>query len=141
MNKKVTGLSEETMKLLMDYDWPGNVREIENVIERALVLAKTDTISVDDLPMGIRDSEANKLTISNKKKNLTEILDDLEAQLIAKTLAKYNHSQTKTAKSLGIKRTTLRYKMEKYGLMPDKEVEEIDDIDDDLATSSIEKQF
>jgi DNA-binding NtrC family response regulator len=135
MNRKVTGISDRTMKILTEYDWPGNVREIENVIERAVVLAKHETISSEDLPIGIRESDANKLTISDKKKNLTEILDDLEAQLILKTLAKHGYSQTKAAKSLGIKRTTLRYKMEKYGLMPDKDVEEVDEIDENLSAS------
>lgn len=135
MGKNVTGVSSKTEKILKDYNWPGNVREIENVIERAVVLAKSTTLSPDDLPMGIRESDANKLTISDKKKNLTEILDDLEAQLIEKTLKKYNYSQTNTAKSLGIKRTTLRYKMEKYGLMPDKQIEEVEGIDESLASS------
>ncbi len=130
MNKRVTGISQETMKVLTGYGWPGNVRELENVIERGVVLAKSDTIGPDDLPMGLQEPDANKLTISDKKKNLTGMLDDLEAQLISRTLKKFNYSQTKAAKSLGIKRTTLRYKMEKHDLMPDKEVEDIDSFDE-----------
>lgn len=136
MNKKVNDISKETLKLLMDYEWPGNVRELENVIERGVVLAHGDTLSPQDLPMGLRESDSNKLTISDKKKNLTDMLDDLEAQLIQRTLLKCNYSQTKASKSLGIKRTTLRYKMEKYGLMPPEKGDEnyndqdIDDIGD-----------
>ncbi len=133
MNKKVTGLAKETLKTIKKYNWPGNVRELENVIERGVVLAKGELISPEELPIGIRESDANKLTISDKKKNLTDILDDLEAQLILKTLVKYSYSQTKTAKSLGIKRTTLRYKMEKYELMAHKDTDEIDEIDENLT--------
>ena len=135
MGKNVTGISDKTEKLLKEYNWPGNVREIENVIERAVVVTKGEQLLPEDFPMGLREADANKLTISDQKKNLTEILDDLEAQLISKTLAKYNFSQTKAAKSLGIKRTTLRYKMEKYGLMPDKEIAEVNGIDEKLAAS------
>jgi DNA-binding NtrC family response regulator len=135
IGKTVIGSDSETMKILTDYNWPGNVREIENVIERAVVLAKKEKLSSNDLPIGLKESDSNKLTISDKKKNLTEILDDLEAQLITRTLTKFNYSQTKAAKSLGIKRTTLRYKMEKYGLMPEKDVSEIDEIDKDLSTA------
>jgi DNA-binding NtrC family response regulator len=141
MNKKVTGISKETMKIITEYDWPGNVRELENVIERGIVLARKENLSPEDLPIGVRESDANKLTISDKKKNLTEILDDLEAQLMLKTLVKYNYSQTKAAKSLGIKRTTLRYKMEKYHLMPPKGIDDVDDIDENLSISVDNDEF
>ena len=116
--KKLGGLAPRTLSCLLAYEWPGNVRELENVIERAVVLARGEVITPRDLPQGMQGDAQICLELPERGGSLTEILEDLERQLIVQTLRRADGSQTKAAESLRIKRTTLRYKMEKYGLLP-----------------------
>lgn len=115
--KKVTGFSPRALTCLLGYDWPGNVRELQNVIERAVVLAKGANITPRDFPQGVHGGDEICLELPERGGSLTDILEDLERQLIAQTLRREQGSQTRTADILGIKRTTLRYKMEKYRLL------------------------
>jgi DNA-binding NtrC family response regulator len=93
------------------------VRELQNVIERAVVLAKGVILTPLDFPQTLQDDSSICVTVPGQDGNLTEILEDFERQLIIQTLRRHAESQTKTADVLGIKRTTLRYKMQKYGLV------------------------
>ncbi len=115
--KQVASISPMAMEVLRRYAWPGNVRELENAIERAVVLCRGETIAHGDLPMGMGGEARSSLEIPEDEMNLTQMLDDLERQIIVRTLEKVSGSQTKAAKILGIARTTLRYKMEKHGLV------------------------
>jgi DNA-binding NtrC family response regulator len=115
--KKIEDISPKAVTCLLAYDWPGNVRELENVLERAVVLAKGNVITPRDLPQGLYGEDEICLTVPERGGSLTEILEDLEKQLIIKTLKKMDGSQTRAAEALGIKRTTLRYKLEKYELL------------------------
>ncbi len=115
--KKVTDLSPRALTCLLGYEWPGNVRELQNVIERAVVLAKGSTVTPRDFPQGVHGGDEICLQLPERGGSLTDILEDLERQLIIQTLRKEQGSQTRTADILGIKRTTLRYKMEKYRLL------------------------
>jgi DNA-binding NtrC family response regulator len=115
--KKIDQLSPRTLSCLLAYDWPGNVRELQNVIERAVVLAKSGVITPRDLPQGLQGPDQICLQLPERGGSLTEILEDLERQLILQTLHREEGSQTRAAAALGIKRTTLRYKMEKYRLL------------------------
>ncbi|PLX93984.1 MAG: DNA-binding response regulator [Desulfuromonas sp.] len=115
--KKIDGIAPRALSSLFAYDWPGNVRELQNAMERAVVLAKGETITPRDFPQAIQGPSQICLELPERGGSLTEILEDLERQLIVQTLQREEGSQTKAAAALGIKRTTLRYKMEKYQLI------------------------
>jgi len=117
MNKKLAELSSEVLHALGAYDWEGNVRELENVMERAVVLCKGDSVTLRDLPEEVRDEKSSGEEVTIPTGTLTEILESMERQILVKTLERSGGSQTRTASDLGIKRTTLRYKMGKYGLL------------------------
>ncbi len=121
-NKKITDISEETMQALINYDWPGNIRELENVIERAVILAPGITITNKDLPPHLREKAASVITagVGNSaasKQLLREALAAPECEIIRSTLQEVNWNRKKAAKKLGINRTTLYNKMKKYGLL------------------------
>lgn len=109
MNKSVVGLSEEAAASLVAYHWPGNIRELQNVIERALVLTVDDVIGRDDLP-GLSTSDPPP--VPPKKISLTE----LEKEHIRAVLAVEGWNMQKTADILGIHRNTLRQKMKEYDI-------------------------
>ncbi|MDT8440989.1 MAG: sigma-54 dependent transcriptional regulator [Desulfuromonadales bacterium] len=115
--KKIDDLAPRTLSCLLAHDWPGNVRELQNAIERAVVLAKGSVLTPRDLPQGLQGDDQICVHLPERGGNLTEILEDLERQLIVQTLQREEGSQTRAADALGIKRTTLRYKMEKYGML------------------------
>ncbi|AMV72415.1 sigma-54 dependent transcriptional regulator [Desulfuromonas carbonis] len=115
--KKIQDLAPRTLSCLLAYEWPGNVRELQNAIERAVVLAKGEVITPRDLPQGLQGDGQICLELPERGGSLPEILEDLERQLIMQTLKREGGSQTRAADALGIKRTTLRYKLEKYQLL------------------------
>lgn len=115
--KKITELTPRALSCLLAHDWPGNIRELQNAIERAVVLAKGSVLTPRDFPQGMQGGDQICLQIPEKGGSLTDILEDLERQLILQTLQREDGSQTRAADTLGIKRTTLRYKMEKYRLI------------------------
>jgi DNA-binding NtrC family response regulator len=119
--KPIASISPLAMEILRRYDWPGNVRELENAMERAVVLSRTDVIQPSDLPIGISGERRSALELPADEMSLPEMLDDLERQIILRTLDGVGGSQTRAAKLLGVARTTLRYKMEKYGLVGTEE--------------------
>ncbi len=115
--KKITDLAPRALSCLLAHDWPGNVRELQNAIERAVVLSKGSVLTPRDFPQGLQGDDQICLQLPETGGSLTEILEDLERQLILQTLQRENDSQTRAAEALGIKRTTLRYKMEKYRMI------------------------
>lgn len=118
MNKKITGLSPEAIKILKNYSWPGNIRELQNVIERAVVLCKDDIITPRELPDNLSKEVEMRDQIEIKSgETLDSAMERIEKSIILKALKKCGFSQTRTAEYLGVKRTTLRYKLEKYGLI------------------------
>jgi transcriptional regulator with PAS, ATPase and Fis domain len=117
MNKNIKGISDETMKIFKSYHWPGNIRELQNVIERAVVLCKSDTITPREIPDNLSSIEQNISFDLKEGEDLETVIDRIEKEFILKALKKAGYSQTKTAEILGIKRTTLRYKLEKHGLL------------------------
>jgi len=109
--KDIKWIQQDAMNLLMKYDWPGNVRELENTIERAVVIAKGDSISPEELPPVLRAAE-KKLIESIATKKLMYV----EKEHIAHVLEVNNWNIKKTANILGIDRTTLYNKIKKYNL-------------------------
>jgi two-component system NtrC family response regulator len=110
----------EVMAALYRYSWPGNVRELENIIERAIVLSKGTAIMPEDLPAELRESpeiEAELDSLISFEKGLTETLDAIEERIIRQALKKAGNVQAQAAKTLGISRSNLQYKMKKYGLL------------------------
>jgi len=116
--KKVRRVDEQAMKLLKSYAWPGNIRELENVVEQAMVLCEGEAVAPDDLPSFVKGGAGEpSFQAQLGLKPLPELLDDIERQLIKEAYAKANGIKTETAKMLGIKTSALYYKLEKYGII------------------------
>jgi len=114
---EVEGISAEALSMLQAYPFPGNVRELENIIEQALVFAEGELVEVDDLPSFVsKRDRGDSLQIPQGDRTLPEILEELEHQLILRAFKKANGVKTETARILGIKTSALYYKLEKYGL-------------------------
>ena len=115
--KKMGGISKEAMDLLMKYDYPGNVRELENIIEQSVVLSRSDLISVRDLPMTVRGMRSEfKKTDPFGEGTFIERVEAFEKALIDQALEQAQGVQTRAAKMLGITERHLRYKLNKYGM-------------------------
>lgn len=106
MRKSIQGIDPESLRVLQNYDFPGNVRELENLIERVVLLAETDTITLKDLD--ITETTAN---IPIRKGTLA----DLEKQAILAALRRWEGNRTRAAEELGITRRTLLNKIKVYG--------------------------
>lgn len=108
-NKLIAGISPEVLSILMNYDYPGNIRELENIIEHAFVLCRSSIIGVNDLPNHLRPAKSSPEAPSTS-------FDDLEAGFIKEALRKNNWNRLKTAAQLGVHKTTLWRKMKKLGI-------------------------
>lgn len=114
--KKIEGLSKEALDLLVRYDYPGNVRELENIVERAVVIARGSVIQSEDLPFNLRPTREPSQEYVPGKAGLRAAVEALEKRLIEKAMAEANSNQTKAARLLGLSERMLRYKLKKYGL-------------------------
>lgn len=113
--KNIYDIDKEALDVLVNYDWPGNVRQLENVIERAVVLCQGEIINVDHLPDRVKNSFKNKVDTILDKDNLN--LYEIEKRVILKVLEEENFNQTRAAQKLGISRKQLRTKMKNFGLL------------------------
>jgi len=113
--KKIQGIQAEARDLLLKYSYPGNVRELENIIERAVVITRGSIISVKDLPFSsdLRYNNQNDLITQG---SLKDALEAMERDMIRKAMEDTSNHQTKAADLLGISERMLRYKLKKYGL-------------------------
>ena len=112
--KNIQGLTSEARDMLLKYDYPGNVRELVNIIERAVVIARDQYITTNDLPfksVSFPDDSGKKYSGA-----LRASVDELEKKLIIESMEKTQDNQTKAAEILGISERMLRYKLKKYGL-------------------------
>ena len=100
-------LSDAARQALQSYDWPGNIRELKNAIERALIFGKNATVSPEDLPESIRSAEPGVVAMRS--------LEEIEREAIQKTLEGTHYKITRAAEILGISRKTLLDKRKKYG--------------------------
>lgn len=118
----VTHIDAEVLDLLRSYPWPGNVRELRNAIERGVIIAEGDSITVRDLPHAIREWSAPTVVDDAQHSgprgdiNLRAEVERYEAELIARTLDQKAWNRKETARALGLPIRTLRYKMNQYGI-------------------------
>ncbi|MBN1473670.1 MAG: sigma-54-dependent Fis family transcriptional regulator [Syntrophaceae bacterium] len=112
-NKKIIkGITAEARDLLLKYNYPGNIRELINILERAVVIARSEHIATEDLPF-----QPSTQGIDSGRKHfgyLKESVEDLEKKLIADAMEKADDNQTKAAEILGMSERMLRYKLKKY---------------------------
>ena len=108
--------SEEARKALASYDFPGNTRELENILERAIALATREEIQPEDLQLAPPTWVASEPGASNAKWPLPDYLDRLEKEAILEALEKTRFNRTAAAKLLGITFRALRYRMERLGI-------------------------
>lgn len=109
-------ISKEAVDYLMKYNYPGNVRELENIIERAVVLSRQNIITVNDLPSNVKGFKTETDPILDENKTLNEQVEALEKKLIYDALMRANGNQSLAGRMLGITERNLRYKMQKYGI-------------------------
>lgn len=116
--KDVRRFDDSAIQVMQRYNWPGNVRELVNVVERAVVLAKGETVYVEDMPENLRreDPNRNTLELPGTAGSLRTALVAPERQIILNALEQHGWNRQKTAASLGINRTTLYKKMKKYDI-------------------------
>jgi two-component system NtrC family response regulator len=110
--KPIAGLTREAREVLLRYDYPGNVRELENLVERAVVLTRDEVIAPADLPLTLQEPAPEE----PRPAGLTAAVEGLERRMIREALAAATGVQTRAAEALGISERVLRYKLRKYGL-------------------------
>jgi len=110
--KAIRGLTREAREALLRYDYPGNVRELENLVERAVVLTRDEVIGLEDLPLSVKEPDQGNFG----EASLTAAVEGLERRMIREAMAQADGVQTRAAELLGISERVLRYKLRKYGL-------------------------
>lgn len=113
--KEIPGVHPEARDLLLKYDYPGNVRELENIIERAVVITRGPRISVRDLPFS-EEALLSEKGRFKRRGTLKDSLEAMETEMIRGAMKETGTHQTKAASLLGISERMLRYKLKKYGL-------------------------
>lgn len=109
-------LADDALSLLLQYNWPGNIRELENVVERLIYISEGNVIRVDDLPNHIRQlGEAGLIEFGQRP--LKQAVQELEKEMIMKALKNTNNNRQKAAAILGMPRATLYQKLKEYDLL------------------------
>ena len=129
MSKTIKSISVDAMNMLNDYSWPGNVRQLENVIERAIVMAEGDAVTTDHLPFVVRDEVAHPDTpiprtsqdLKDSKKKLREsVVESIEKSFILDALTRNDWNITKSAKDVSMQRSNFQALMRKYNIRIEK---------------------
>ena len=133
LGKRVKGISEEALKCFESYQWPGNVREMQNEIKRMLVLGQSDYLGSDLVSPHIlhatpEESVADMELLTGIEGTLKERVETLEARILKETLMRLRWNKTQTAQELGLSRVGLRNKMERYGLEQNNNIEAINNV-------------
>jgi two-component system, NtrC family, response regulator HydG len=119
-SRTVQGFHPRALDAMMRYSWPGNIRELENVVERAVILARDDYIPFSELPEAIRE-EAGESYTAHVREGLQPgiTIREMEKELIIKTLEDNEGNRTRSARILGITRRTLQHKLKEYSIEQD----------------------
>jgi transcriptional regulator with GAF, ATPase, and Fis domain len=113
----VAGFSQETLDALATYEWPGNIRELENEVQRLIIQAEPGAwLEVRDLSPRLRQVEGTVARVAPKKGTLKEMMEQVERWLLAEALRDHNNNKTRTAQTLGITREGLHKKLAKFGM-------------------------
>ena len=126
-------LSPEVIDFFTSYNWPGNIRELENLIERVTILTPHEMITLRDLPVGIRATDQTatlKEDVMTGSRPLSDAVDEFERELIVKALQRTGFNQTKAASLLGTSRRILKYRIEKL------KINDPNDTDDEVKLST-----
>jgi two-component system, NtrC family, response regulator AtoC len=118
--KQVSGISPQAERLIVDYHWPGNIRELKNVIERAIILGNEETLAVDHLPPEITSRIATAATTALVTFKLPPEgidIEEVEKELIRQALENNDWNQSKAAKKLNLGVDAFRYRMKKFGFL------------------------
>src|SRR6476469_5006929 len=115
-SRLISGLTPETKKLMHEYSWPGNVRQLESAIERAILLSEGDLITTEDLPTEVRQQvdPASEGAFKLPAEGIN--FEDAERNLITQAMEQTDYNITKAAKLLGLTFRTLQYRLEKFGI-------------------------
>jgi transcriptional regulator with PAS, ATPase and Fis domain len=113
-NKTIESIHKDALNVLMKYHWPGNIRELENAIERAVVITSNAEISEKDLPPHV--ATFGNETVDYPDGNLPQWIEKMEIEILRKTLLEFEGNISKAAKKLGIGRATIYRKAKKYNL-------------------------
>ena len=129
LGKTVRGITHEALVCLQSYDWPGNVREMQNEIKRMLVLAPGDQLGAElispHILRGTTEEAADALDLlAGIEGSLKERMESLEARIVKETLIRHRWNKTRAAQELGLSRVGLRSKLERYGLEKIEQIEE-----------------
>ncbi len=127
-NKKVKGVSKEAFELMTNYDWPGNIRELENLIERIVNLTSNEYIQPNELPfslINIPKINGLKESVLNGKVSFLEAEEEFEKEIILDALRKTNYIQSHAAEILGMSRRILKYKMDKLRITQDDKIKDL----------------
>lgn len=118
-NVTVKTFSTEALNFLIGYEWPGNIRQLQNVVERCVVLVPGEVITLEHLPAEIRDEEAqfkSAVDLLPVELDLAATLERIEAALIRRALVRAEFVQANASKLLGISKSLMQYKLKKYGI-------------------------
>jgi Nif-specific regulatory protein len=124
MNKKVQGISDDAMRILEQYEWPGNVRQLENELERAVTFAENGAfIKTSDLTDEVRRFIENQKTIKilSSRKTLKDAMEELEKKMITETMEECEWNQSQAARELGVSRQGLIQKLKRYNLYKEED--------------------
>lgn len=120
--KQIVGMASELLDVLMSYSWPGNIRELENVIERMVILAEGDTLTLDDLPPLIKEATLQPghthFEIPDEGIDFNKLVSDFEDRILIQALDKAGWVKNQAAKMLNLNRTTLVEKLKKKRITP-----------------------
>jgi two-component system response regulator PilR (NtrC family) len=126
--KDIHILAPDAIRALERYSFPGNVRELENVIERAVALATGKTIGLGDLPQELSGAASGAmpslLSLPEEGCNLDDVIGEIERRLLLQALERTGGVRTQAAKLLGVTLRSLRYRLQKHALGDDDDAEE-----------------
>ncbi len=119
-HKELFDISPQAMDAIESFPWPGNIRQMENFIQQAVLVSSGPELLVDHLPQQVRGYRPTTFAIPSRNQNdsLSHNREQVERNIIQRTLVNNGYSRVHTANALGISRVTLYKKMKKYGLMP-----------------------